>query len=87
MEETRALLREAFLNSLPYLAEPKLAESFINSLASKCRNAHEALRELERLATEGSVNQILLLTDLRILANSLRRLLAPKQGKQLVGYG
>lgn len=69
------------MDSLPYLAEPRIVESLVDDLSSKGHNIHDIVRELERMATRSSANEAPLLTDIRILTNSLRRLLASRQRK------
>lgn len=87
VREIKELLREAFRDSFPYLAEPRRIESLIKDLTLKYCNIHDILKELERLAAGGNVSDTLLVTDLRILANSLRRLLASHHGKRLINHG
>jgi len=87
VEELKVLLREALMESYPYLAEPRLVEALVEDLASRSRSVEEALKELEALAEGRGLDRPLLATDVRILASSFKRLLASRRGKQLVGHG
>ena len=87
MEELKVLLREALMESYPYLAEPRLVEALVEDLASRSRSVEEVLKELEALAEGRGLDRPLLATDVRILASSFKRLLASRRGKQLVGHG
>jgi len=69
------------MESYPYLAEPRSIEALIEDLASRGVSVEDALKELDSIAKGGDEARPLLATDVRILANSLRRLLTSRSCK------
>jgi len=78
MGEVERVLREALMESYPYLAEPRRVEAFVEDLISRGLSLEEAVKELEEASRCRDPARPLLATDLRILLGNLQRLLAPQ---------
>jgi len=64
------IVKEALMDCKPYLTCWKEIEEIVDRLSSEASDVHDFLKRLERLAT--SEDNVLLKTDLRILASEVR---------------
>jgi len=64
------IVKEALMDCKPYLTCWKEIEEIVDRLLSEASDVHDFLKRLERLAT--SEDNVLLKTDLRILASEVR---------------
>ena len=64
------IVKEALMDCKPYLTCWREIEEIVDRLLSEASDVHDFLKRLERLAT--SEDNVLLKTDLRILASEVR---------------